>query len=492
MASATFTRLRARSGLRTISAATWAKLAFAGLCVLALIGFFAYPTYPNYDSYYSLIWGRELLDGHKPSFEGYRHPTEHPLAVAFGALLSLLGEGADRVLVFCSLASFVALCAGLYRLARLSFGALVGAVAVVLLCTRFDYAFLAIRGYLDITYLALVVWAGAIEISRRRAGLPVFALLLLAAWLRPEAWVLLGVYFLWCLPGASWPRRALYAALVAAGPAAWLLLDGWATGDPLFSLNSTSGLAEELGRAAGLSAVPSSTQEFLLRLDKGPVLAAAVPGILLAIWMAPRRSVVPLVGLLSGLGTFTAVAIAGLSVIQRYLLVSALMVMVFAAVTLAGFAMLRDDAPTRRWWAAGSVAVVVAGVVWTAIHIDPGKMTQQLDIRTESHASLSALLADPAIEEGLSCGAVSVPTHKLVPDVRWLLDRGADGVVARSDRSPAARRAARRGLAIVVTGRNALSQWVFTDRSVAPRLNLPPDGFVRVATSRYFAAYVRC
>ena len=40
----------------------FAKAAFALLCIGSLVGFFVYPTYPNYDSYYSLLWGREVLD----------------------------------------------------------------------------------------------------------------------------------------------------------------------------------------------------------------------------------------------------------------------------------------------------------------------------------------------------------------------------------------------------------------------------------------------
>ena len=56
-------------------------MAFALLCLGAAIGFFVYPTYPNYDSYYSLLWGREVLDLQAPTFEGFRVPTEHPLAI---------------------------------------------------------------------------------------------------------------------------------------------------------------------------------------------------------------------------------------------------------------------------------------------------------------------------------------------------------------------------------------------------------------------------
>ena len=66
-------------------------------------------------------------------------------------------------MVGATLASFVVLAAGLYRLARASFGTLVGLAAAGLLCTRFDFPFLAARAYIDIPYLAFVVWAAALE-----------------------------------------------------------------------------------------------------------------------------------------------------------------------------------------------------------------------------------------------------------------------------------------------------------------------------------------
>ncbi len=73
-----------------------ARIAFGLLCVAAVVAFFAYPTYPNYDSYYSLLWGREVLDLQLPGFEGFRVPTEHPLAIVAGALFSLFGRSGDR------------------------------------------------------------------------------------------------------------------------------------------------------------------------------------------------------------------------------------------------------------------------------------------------------------------------------------------------------------------------------------------------------------
>jgi hypothetical protein len=148
--------------LRALPATTWAKLGLGGLCVVALVGFLAFPTYPIYDSEYYLLWGREILHLHTPSFAAYDAPTEHPLAVVYGTVLAIFGNAALRLIVLSAIASFVILAAGLYRLARVAFAPAVGAIAVLLLCTRFNLVFLAIRGYVDITFLAAVVWAAAL------------------------------------------------------------------------------------------------------------------------------------------------------------------------------------------------------------------------------------------------------------------------------------------------------------------------------------------
>ena len=69
----------------------WAKVAFGGLAWPPPSGRSCTRRIPIYDSYYSLLWGREVLDGHLPHFEGFRAPTEHPLAIAAGAVLNIFG-----------------------------------------------------------------------------------------------------------------------------------------------------------------------------------------------------------------------------------------------------------------------------------------------------------------------------------------------------------------------------------------------------------------
>src|SRR3954451_10199501 len=353
-----------------LKAQPWPRILLIALALATLVGFFVYPTYPNYDSLYSLIWGREILHGHTPSFTAYRAPTEHPLAIAFGAVMSLFGTSGDRLMVGATLASFVAMVAGLYRLAAAAFTPLVGVVAAALLCTRFDFAFLAVRGYIDIPYMALVVWAAALEAERRRRGLPVFVMLALASLLRPEAWLLMGLYWLYYVwpRTVSWRTRIAYAALAAAGPLIWMLVDQAATGDALFSLHSTSTLADELGRAKGVSAVPHATWAFLVSLDKTTVLIAAFAGLAIAVYLVPRRLGMPLLMLAIGVATFGLVGLGGLSIINRYLLVPSLMVMIFAGVFVAGWTLLEPGGTLRRAWIGLSVGLAVFAVAWTVVN----------------------------------------------------------------------------------------------------------------------------
>jgi hypothetical protein len=464
----------------------WIAVALIAIAVLAAVGFAIYPTFPNYDSYYSLVWGRELLHGSTPSFEAYRAPTEHPLAIAFGALLALLGDGADRVLVAATLASFVALAGGVYRLAAVSFNAAVGVVAAVLLCTRFDFPFLALRAYIDIPYLALVVWAAAIEAARPRRGAPVLVLLAAAGLLRPEAWLLAGLYLLWVAPVADWRRRAELASLVAIPPVVWCLLDGAVTGSPLFSLRHTNGLAEELGRTSTLAGIPTSTLRFLEGLDKKPVLFAGALGLVFA--LALRRGAVVLALLVSGLATFVLVGLAGLSIISRYLLVPSLMVMIYAAVALAGWTTLARAHPLRRPWALVAGVVLAGGIAYTAAHLTLHNFVVELRFRGDAHASLRALLRSPEVRHGRRCGPVSLPNHKLIPEARWILRAGRRDVIARSDSSQAAR--IRRGVAIYAVGPKAFRRYGYSPDDVSNALPLP--GFAFARANAHFSAYVRC
>jgi hypothetical protein len=290
---------------------------------------------------------------------------------------------------------------------------------------------------------------------------------------------------------ATWAR---YAAIAAIAPLTWATVDFIVTGQPLFSLQHTSGLAEELGRTRGLSEVPSAMKRFFYSLAKAPVIYAAIAGFLAAVWLAPRRVVMPAALWVIGTGTFVLVGIAGLSVIDRYLLVPAMMVMLFAAVALAGWTMLREGLLIRRIWAVAAGLVIVWGVVFTATRVNFANFDNELQLRGQSHQSLVRLLDDPKLRAARrrcgAGGAVSTPTHKLVPDVRWILDGSEQQVIARADAAQARR--IQRGLALYVVDRSALLRQALVEKTDDVFDNIPMQGFDRLASSDYYSVYVRC
>jgi hypothetical protein len=318
--------------------------------------------------------------------------------------------------------------------------------------------------------------------------------------LRPEAWLLAGLYFLWMVLGArTWGERVRWAVLAAIGPLTWCAVDYAVTGDPLFSLTYTSSSAEDLGRQRTLSEIPSAVPYFLSSLVKLPVWLAALAGIVIAAVASPRRTVMPFVLLVCGLGTFGLIGVAGLSVIERYLIVAALALLVFAAVTVAGWTML-EPGRVRTAWMAGAVLVVALGTVYTATRVNVTRFENELRFRGDAHVALEQVLRAPAVRAGLRCGPLTLPNHKLVPDSRWIADLPADRVFARADEgTPGAARKdnglgakADRGVAIYVTSRFAIFKHALTDPADSPLVEVPKPGFERVAVSRYYAAYVRC
>ena len=484
--------------LFAVPAATWAKLTFAAMSVGALVGFLTIPTYPIYDTEYYLLWGRELLHGQLPSFTAYDAPTEHPLAVAFGTVISIFGNAALRLEVLCAIASFLLLAWGVYRLTRTAFTPIVAATAVALLLTRFNFMFLAARGYVDLTYCAAIVWAAALEIEKPRRGTPVFVVLLAAELIRPDAWLLAGLYWLWCAPSASWRQRVRWAAIVAAGPLLWVALDWIVTGQPLYSLHRTQNTAVALGRTVPLAQVPGTLSHYLIVLAKSAVVAGAIAGVVLSAWLVPRRMVAPFVVLLSGIGTFVVLAGAGLSVIDRYLLMPAVMILIFCAFALSGWTMLQRGL-LRRLWALGAATLAGVGIYLAASTLSLNKIETELGFRDDSHTSLVAILDKPAVAQRLACGPLSVPDHKLVPDVRIILNRGRSDVIDRSyaldlyehHQQPRLYDEMQRGVELIPLGL-AISRYALTSPNDSPLVQVPLPGFTQVAVTQYYSAYARC
>jgi hypothetical protein len=487
--------LRAR--LVALPTATRARVAFALIGLGAFLGWLLIPTYPIYDTEYYLLWGREIASGGLPSFTVYEAPTEHPLAVAWGVVMSIFGNAELRLAILCAIVSFLLLVWGVYRLTRTAFTPIVAATAVALLMTRFNFMFLAARGYVDITYCAAIVWAAAFEIERPRRGTLVFVVLLAAELIRPDAWLLAGLYWLWCLPRATRPQLVRWAAIIAAGPLIWVGLDWVVTGKLLHSLTSTQNTAVALGRTVPLAHLPGTLAHYLIVLSKSAVVAGAIAGVVLSAWLVPRRMVAPFVVLLSGIGTFVVLAGAGLSVIDRYLLMPAVMILVFCAFALSGWTML-ERGILRRLWAFGAVVLAGIGIYLAASTLSIGKIQTELGFRDSGHTSLVAILDNPKVRRAEACGPVSVPDHKLVPEVRLILNRGPSGVIDRGDarylldnHQPELYDAEQHGVALYTLAL-AVARYGLASPNDNPIDQVTLKGFVYLANTQYYAAYANC
>ncbi len=462
--------------------------------VLAVVGLWlAVPTFPNYDAYYHLVWGRELLGGRAPSFEAYAAPTQHPLYIVVAAVVGLLGTGADRALVLVTLLALVALTWATWRTARALFGPWPGALAALFVGSSFAFLLYAVRAYVDVPFLALVLGAAAWELERGRDGGRLGPMLLLAAagLLRPEGWVLAGLYALWSLSGRSWGRRAAFLALAAAPPLLWAAVDLAVTGNALHSLNATSELADELGRPRGLAEVPGSFVAFVTDVARPPVALAGVLGVALAVRLLGwHRLVVPLALLVAGAVTFVGAGVAGLSILPRYLTVPVVALCLFAGYAVAGFTALPDGHPWRARWRNGALGAAVVGAIFLLVQLPSfGRLDDELAFVQGINRDLEALLAAPAVAKAGGCGPLSLPNYRLVPDARWLLDAPAQDVVARAAFARADRPA--RGVAIFYVGEQPLERYGFADG--ADRLaNVPGPGFTPLERAGALRAYVSC
>ena len=317
-------------------------------------------------------------------------------------------------------------------------------------------------------------------------------LLAIAGLLRPEAWIIAGVYWLYLFPGSSWSRRFWMGVLVVSAPLIWIATDFIVTGDPLFSQTHTSSVSAELERSAGLLTATKLGVIYLRDLASFPLAALGLLGTLLAIWFMPRRAMIPLALMAAGFGTFFLISVGGLSVIPRYMILPALMVLFFAGVALGGFSIVSSPR-VRVGWIVAAIIAVIASAAFTLQKSNYSPVIADLRFRGDAQRALVSLLGTPQVKAAVACGPVLTPNHRMVPTVRWKLDLPSDKVVARTDEEAAS--GVKTGLAILANNRSVLIRQGldYDDPTSKDTLrSLPPAGYRKVASNRYFSAWARC
>ncbi|MBJ7470739.1 MAG: hypothetical protein JHD16_05530 [Solirubrobacteraceae bacterium] len=542
------------------------------LAVAAVVVWIILPTAPNYDTATHLMWAGELLGGRAPDVSADASPTLHPLWLVVAVPAAATGMGAAW-LQLVALLSFAVVIACAYRLATDVAGWIAGAFAAVAVASSFALMLLAFKAYVDLPFLALVLTALVVEWSSDRAegavradqadrgaaeGEPPVAasrseavahplvvpgLLFTAGLLRPEAWAF-GVLFvaLRVVRGSTVREQVVPAAVVLAAPVLWLLTDLLLTGEPLHSLTGTQALAEELGRKTGLAAAPRELAVLLSDLARPPVAAAGVLGVALAVRLRGWRALLlPLTVLAAAGAGFLLVGALGLPLLQRYLLVPAVLVCVFAGVAggvvLAWARGRRDpggafegdrssegidasgesvetdspaavgrrdrpgspvsaDAGVPTALRLGATAALVVGLIgvggYLVLKAESFKIVGQGVLREARWQREGAeLLADPAVIAAARCGPITLPTYRFIPELTLRADLPEGAVVSRSTALGGAG-PQENGVAIVIDGNRAAKVRLGWAAGVPRTTNQIPPGFGEIARRGPFVATARC
>ena len=388
--------------------------------------------YLNYDARYALLWARDAVRGLTPEYTAPFAPTPHPLETGASVLALPFGiDAAGDVMGWVTLLCFGGLVWVTYRVASELFGAWAGVIAAAVVLTRPRLLRDAGLGYQDPAFALAVVSAMLLEIQRPRRGLPVLALLTLAGLMRPEAWVLAGLYALWL-------RRPAYIAVAAIAPLVWALSDWLVTGDALHSLHGTSDLAAAVGRRTDVETAPYWTAKYFGSTLREPLLVGIPIGIAFA-WLHLRDQIrrwrVPLVA--AGVMTlvFMVGPIFGLPLIGRYVRTPSVLLVPFFALALVAWRM-RDDA--RPW----ALAAAVVAVVFVAFLPSNVRMIDAAQERIGRDGLVYADLRDvgraATVRAALErCGPIATADRKPLPYLRWWLDADP-GAVTTVDQGAAA------------------------------------------------------
>jgi hypothetical protein len=415
----------------------YALVGIGALVVLAV--FVVYQTYPNYDTYYTLVWGKELGNWQLPDYDVFRTPTPHPLSTAVAWAMAPFGTASDRILVLASLFGLLAFYVVVFVFTERLLGRVIALLAVAVMLTRTDMQLLALRAMFDLPFYLMVFGAALLELRRPRCGWPVLVVLALAGLLRPEAWLLAGVYWLYLWPATPRPVMIRYALLVAAAPVIWMAWDLIVTGEPLYSLTSTREVSGQFGRNRGLLEAIRLIPQYSGGNDRIVTVFVGGMGLLLAVYILRRRAWLPLA--LGGLGvlTFLIIAAAGLSVIPRYMTIPSLLLSLCVAVALGGWTLIKER--RARTVAIGIAVVSVLVVGWRGYYYvqDYEKLAEQATFIEAQHKGLKAVLDAPrAVEVLQHCAPITVPTHSAIPVIRYETGLPKDALQAsiQQDKAP--------------------------------------------------------
>lgn len=458
----------------------------AAIVVVALLGWVLLRPIPTSDSYWALIWGRDVLDGHLPQVDVPGAPSAHPLAVGVGAVVGVFGrlEAVDlfNVLVLLSLGATLV---GMFRLGQISFGTPVAFAALAATLCNFSLVNLVMFSSLDVTAYALTVWAAVFVVVRPRRGVAPLVLLGIAGLQRPEVWLLSAAYWLYLAASLRDRRRAAGLVLLAAAPVAcWVGFDLVVTNRFGSSLSQIQAVGAERGGGASpldqlRIAVPPTFRV--------PLIAVGVAGLALAAAMRSRPAIVPAAVGFLGLMAAGVYFAADIIVVSRFLVIPALMCALFAGYAVAG-GIGTPDRIGRAWRIGGVLAALVVLVVGARQVDGVREVRQGLNDDARASAAEFTRLADQPRAAAILDTCTPVWMQREEAEVWYLggVDPGAfEQALTVPVISNAAGKLPDRGALVAGLAPHGLPQDASSYRVVVPA------GFSRVGSSGRWTLYER-
>jgi hypothetical protein len=272
-------------------------------------------------------------------------------------------------------------------------------------------------------FAALVIGAVLLEARRPRRGVAVLGLLALAGLLRPEAWVLSALYWVYLWRGATPVERLRTAALVAAAPLIWAGSDWLVAGDPLHSLHGTAALAEEADRRRSPEDVPYWTGQYFAYALREPMVIGVPLGLAFAWLHVRRRSLLPAAVVVTMTAVFAVGPLFGLPLIRRYVETPAVLLTLFYGLAVCGWTLLPPGRARTRWLALGGLAAALSVVYlpWHANKLD--NVTRRINVDTRMYTKLQRIAESPRMRAAFArCPSLTAADHRPIPFVRFWLD----------------------------------------------------------------------
>ena len=389
------------------------------------------PWYLNYDARYALLWARDALRGLSPEYKADFAPTPHPLETAASLLAVPFGQGGAVLMSWLILLAFGLLVWLTYRLGAELFHPAVGVVAALVVLSRPALERDALLGYQDTAFAVLIVLAVLLEARRPRRGEAVLALLAVAGLMRPEAWVLGGLYFLWMWPRADTAQRARLLGLTVLAPVVWAVTDAIVTGDPLHSLHGTADLAEAVDRRRDIVDAPYWTAQYYGYSLREPLVIGIPVGLFFAWRFRRREAILPLVVVAAMTLVFMIGPAFGLPLIGRYVRTPSVLLTLFYGLAVCGFLTLNDPRARRLWMWIG-IACAGLSIVFLPWHVGMlADLERRIDRDGAMYAALRDTAHDPAVRRAVEeCGGrITATDYRPLPHLRWWLgtDPGSVG-----------------------------------------------------------------